>query len=161
MKKMNQTTEQAVYIKTIFTLIFSFISSILGILAVPVLLMILCNVIDYITGLMASPYRKQDINSYKSMKGILKKICMWLLVIVGAIIDQLILYASDLTGIHLPFTFLVACVVAIWIVCNEIISILENIQDMGVEMPGFLEPIVKNIKSQVEHEVKIEDEENE
>ncbi|MCI5952543.1 MAG: phage holin family protein [Anaerostipes sp.] len=158
---MNQTTEQAVYIKTIFTLIFSFISSILGILAVPVLLMILCNVIDYITGLMASPYRKQDINSYKSMKGILKKICMWLLVIVGAIIDQLILYASDLTGIHLPFTFLVACVVAIWIVCNEIISILENIQDMGVEMPGFLEPIVKNIKSQVEHEVKIEDEENE
>lgn len=110
---------------------------------------------------MASPYRKQDINSYKSMKGILKKICMWLLVIVGAIIDQLILYASDLTGIHLPFTFLVACVVAIWIVCNEIISILENIQDMGVEMPGFLEPIVKNIKSQVEHEVKIEDEENE
>lgn len=36
---------------------------------------------------------------------------------------------------HIPFTFLVACIVAIWIICNEIISILENIKDMGVTIP--------------------------
>ncbi|MEY8494039.1 phage holin family protein, partial [Lachnospiraceae bacterium 29-91] len=43
-----------------------------------------------------------------------------------------------------------ACIVALWIICNEIISILENVKDMGVYIPGFLEPLVKNIKSQVE-----------
>lgn len=106
--------------------------------------------IDYATGLMASQNRKEDINSYKSIRGIMKKVCMWLLVVVGAIIDQLLLYASDTIGIALPFTFLVACVVAIWIICNEIISILENVKDMGVILPTFLEPLVKNIKSQVE-----------
>lgn len=46
----------------------------------PVLLMVACNVLDYATGLMASTYRSQDINSYKSIKGIMKKVCMWLLV---------------------------------------------------------------------------------
>ena len=76
--------------------------------------------------------------------------CMWLLIVVGAIIDQTLLYASDIVGITLPFTFLVACIVALWIICNEIISILENVKDMGVSIPGFLEPLVKNIKSQVE-----------
>lgn len=145
--------EQANYIKAFLTAIFAFLTSLLGVLAIPVILMVLCNVIDYATGLMASPFRKEDINSYKSMKGIIKKVCMWLLVIVGAIIDQLLLYASSTFGITLPFTFLIACIVAIWIVCNELISILENVQDMGVAIPTFLEPVVKHIKSQVEDKV--------
>lgn len=145
------------YIKAFFTGVFGMLSSLLGILTVPVLLMVACNVIDYITGLMASPYRSEDINSYKSIRGIMKKVCMWLLVVVGAIIDQLILYASDTVGITLPFTFLVACIVAIWIICNEIISVLENMKDMGVALPAFLQPLVKNIKSQVEDKVKIEE----
>lgn len=130
--------------------LLGFLSSLLGVLALPVLLVVLCNIIDYATGLMASPYRSQDINSYKSIRGIWKKVCMWLLIVVGAIIDQTLLYASDMIGIRMPFTFLVACIVALWIICNEIISILENVKDMGVNIPGFLEPLVKNIKSQVE-----------
>ena len=136
--------------KFIFVAFFGFLSSLLGVLAMPVLLVVLCNIIDYATGLMASPYRSQDINSYKSIRGIGKKICMWLLIVVGAIIDQTLLYASDAVGVRMPFTFLVACIVALWIICNEIISILENVKDMGVNIPGFLEPLVRNIKSQVE-----------
>lgn len=50
---------------------------------------------------------------------------------------------------------LVACIVAIWIICNEIISILENIKDMGVAIPGFLLPIVEHVKSQVEDKADI------
>ena len=136
--------------KVIFAAAFGFLSSLLGVLAMPVLLVVLCNIIDYATGLMASPYRSQDINSYKSIRGIGKKICMWLLIVVGVIIDQTLLYASDTVGIRMPFTFLVACIVALWIICNEIISILENVKDMGVKIPGFLEPLVRIIKSQVE-----------
>ena len=147
--------EQANYIKAIFTAVFAFLSALLGVLAVPVILLVVCNLIDYATGLMASKYRAQDINSYKSIRGIMKKVCMWLLVVVGAVIDQLLLYASQTAGITLPFTFLVACIVAIWIICNEIISILENIKDMGVAIPGFLLPIVEHVKSQVEDKADI------
>ena len=125
------------YIKAFFTAVFALISSVLGVLAVPVLLMVACNVLDYATGLMASTYRSQDINSYKSIRGIMKKVCMWLLVVVGAVIDQLLLYASQTAGITLPFTFLVACIVAIWIICNEIISILGKYQRHGSSNPGI------------------------
>lgn len=138
------------YFKFTFAAFFGFISSLLGALALPVLLVVGCNIIDYITGLMASPYRSEDINSYKSIRGIWKKVSMWLLIVVGAIIDQTLLYASGMAGLALPFTFLAACIVALWIICSEIISILENIKDMGVNIPGFMEPLVKNIKSQVE-----------
>ena len=149
------------YIKAFFTGLFALISSMLGILTVPVLLMVACNVLDYATGLMASTYRSQDINSYKSIRGIMKKVCMWLLVVVGAVIDQLLLYASQTAGITLPFTFLISCIVAIWITCNELISILENIVDIGVTIPTFLLPLVKNIKSQTEEKIHFDNENDE
>lgn len=136
--------------KILTTAIFASLSSILGVLTLPVIIMIGCNIIDYVTGLMAAKYRNESVNSYKSIRGIMKKVCMWLLVVVGAIVDQLLIYATNTVGYELPFTFLVACIVAIWIICNEIISILENIQDMDVDIPTFLLPLVKNIKSQVE-----------
>ena len=104
----------------------------------------------------ASKFRNQEIDSYKGIKGIAKKICMWLLVGVGVIVDQLLSYSADVVGITLPFTFLVACIVAIWLVCNEIISILENINDIGVTLPPFLKPIVSNLKSQVEKKAELE-----
>lgn len=144
-------------IKSTATAVFSVIVSWLGILAIPVFIMVACNIIDYITGLVASKYRDESINSYKSFRGIAKKVCMWLLVIVGALVDQLILYAGKTVGITLPFTFLIACIVAIWIICNEIISILENIKDIGVKLPPFLQPLVKNIKKQVEDKARVGD----
>ena len=39
---------------------------------------------------------------------------------------------------------------AICLLANEIISILENILDIGVEMPPFLLPLVKNVRLTVE-----------
>ncbi|MBS5399427.1 MAG: phage holin family protein [Lachnospiraceae bacterium] len=151
MKKM----EQATAIKAVFTAIFAFLSSLLGVLAIPVILMVVCNLIDYITGLMASPNREEKVSSYKSIRGIMKKVAMWLLVIVGAIIDQLIKYSMDAIGLTMPFTFLIACIVAVWLICNELISILENISDIGVALPGFLEKIVYYIKDQAETKVDI------
>ncbi len=137
-------------IKTVIITFFSFLSSALGVLYIPVLLMAVCNIIDYITGMMAAPGRGEKISAHKGLAGIIKKIAMWLLVIVGAIIDQLLIYSTDVFGAPMPFRFLVACIVAIWIVCNEIISILENITDIGVALPAFLIPLVKNIRSKTE-----------
>ena len=135
--------------KTIFTTIFSAITSWLGILAIPVFVTVACNVIDYITGLIASKYRNEAINSYKSFRGIAKKVSMWLLIVVGALVDQLIHYASSTIGIKLPFNFLIACIVAVWISCSEMISILENIKDIGVKLPPFLQPLVENVKNDI------------
>ena len=133
----------------------------LGVLAVPVLLLVGCNIIDYATGLCAVKYRNDSISSYKSIKGITKKVCMWLLVVVGAFIDALIQYAVECAGIGLAVPFVVATVVAVWLVVNEIISILENMIDIGVKMPPFLRPILKYIKKQVEDKTAIDDAEKE
>lgn len=137
-------------IKAICSSIFGILTGLMGALAVPVILLVFSNIIDYATGLAASKYRGQQISSYKGIRGITKKICMWLLICVGAIVDQLIVYACAQANLIVPFDFAIACVVAIWLICNEVISILENIKDIGVPLPAFLENAVANIKTQIE-----------
>ena len=142
-------------IKGIFIAVGSAISSFLGILFIPVLLMVSCNVIDYITGIIAAPKRGEKINSTIGLQGIFKKIGMWLLVVVGVIIDELISYTINTVGWDIPFTFVVACVVCIWLICNELLSILENLKDIGVPLPAFLAKIVVYIKSKAEQKADI------
>lgn len=148
--------------KIFITTVTGVLSSILGVLYIPVLLMVSSSIIDYITGLIAAKYRADGkISSYKSIKGIYKKILTWLLVVVGALIDILIKYSTIRLGIKLQINFLVAGAVAIWIVCNECISILENIADAGVRIPKFIMPLLKNIKRQTEDNITISDENKE
>ena len=137
-------------IKEIFIAAGTLLSSWLGILYVPVLILVCCNVIDYATVLVAAKYREESVNSYKSIKGIAKKICMWLLVAVGAMLDWLLSYAADTVGISIGLNFVVASVAAVWLIANEIISILENIKDIGAPLPPFLMRLAENVKSQAE-----------
>lgn len=150
------------FLKRTIGAVGSLLSSMLGILYIPVLLLVTCNVVDYTTGLIAAKYRDDGtISSYKSFRGIFKKISMWMLVVVGVVVDQLLKYTTDTIGLNFPFQFLIACIVAVWLICNELISILENIKDAGVNIPAFLLPLVKNIKSQTEASVNMENEDKE
>lgn len=149
-------------IKGVFIGIGGMLSSVLGILYVPVMLLVTCNILDYITGLIAATYRSEDgITSYKSIRGIFKKVSMWMLIVVGAVLDELLVYATNTFGWEIQVNFLIAAITAVWLVLNELISIIENLKDSKVPIPKFLLPLVKNIKKKTEDmvpEQKVEDE---
>lgn len=137
-------------VKVITTTVFAAMFSTVGYLFIPVVLLAACNVIDYATGMAAAGNRKEEINSYRGFKGIVKKVCMWLLIVLGGIVDVLIIYAAQYINPDLRIPFILSIIVAVWLISNEIISILENMIDIGVALPPFLLPIVKRIKKQVE-----------
>lgn len=142
-------------IKAAFIAAFGALFSWLGILAIPVLLLVGMNIIDYGTGLTAAKYREQKVTSYRSIRGIYKKVFMWVLIIIGWVMDILINYTVQYMGLGIKIPFVVATVVTVWLICNEVISTLENLIDIGVDIPPFLMPIVKLIKGQVEDKTKI------
>lgn len=143
-------------VKAAFVAAFSMIFGWLGILAVPVLILAGLNFTDYITGILASKRRNELVTSDKGLWGIVKKIGMWILVGLGWAMDVLINYAGQYVGLSIKLPFVVATIVAVWLICNEIISILENLLDIGVAMPPFLMPLAKMIKGQVEDKTKMD-----
>lgn len=126
------------------------IAAYFGDLYTPFKLLILCNLIDYITGLIAAHKRGERINSYRGIEGISKKICMWLLIAVGMIVDEMIKSGTAAIGIDVKSEVVIACIVSVWLICNEIISILENMSDIGVPMPSFMLPMVKKMTKTLE-----------
>ncbi|MDD3429331.1 MAG: phage holin family protein [Oscillospiraceae bacterium] len=128
----------------------------LGALAIPVYLLVGCNLIDYFTGLSAAPFRDQKRNSRTGIKGIIKKIAMWVLVLIGFFIDMLLAYLADTVGWTLPISYAVAALVCVWLIANELLSIIENISDIGIDVP-FLRPLVEWVKGKAETAGKLED----
>ena len=143
-------------VKAAFIAAFSAIFGWLGILAVPVLILAGLNVTDYITGIVASKRRNEQVTSDKGLWGIVKKVGMWILVGIGWAMDVLINYAGQYVGLTIKLPFVVATIVAVWLICNEIISILENLLDIGVAMPPFLLPLARMIKGRVEDKTKMD-----
>ena len=143
-------------VKAAFVAAFSMIFGWLGILAIPVLILAGLNFTDYITGILASKRRNELVTSDKGLWGIVKKIGMWILVGLGWAMDVLINYAGQYVGLSIKLPFVVATIVAVWLICNEIISILENLLDIGVAMPPFLMPLARMIKGQVEDKTKMD-----
>lgn len=136
--------------KAVCVAAFGLLSSWLGVLAIPVYVLVACNIMDYITGLAAAHRRNQKVSSYVGVLGIAKKVCMWLLIAVGAVVDWLLLYCGASLGFEIHLPMLAASLVAVWLICNEIISILENVGDIGVPLPGFLTKIIQGLKSKIE-----------
>ncbi|MGO5053594.1 phage holin family protein [Lachnospiraceae bacterium LCP25S3_G4] len=146
--------EEVNKIKALITVFFAALTSLFGILAIPIFVLVVCNVIDYFTAIPAAPKRGEKVNSKKGMAGIFKKVIMYMLIIVASVLDMLIAHTGSIIGITLPFSYGIACIVTIWLALNEMISILENVSDMGVQLPPFLMPIIKYVKSQVEDKTK-------
>ncbi|MFI3115569.1 MAG: phage holin family protein [Clostridia bacterium] len=142
--------DELIEVKAVFVAFFTFLNIKLGSYAMPIYMLLCMEILDYITGIWAAPYRDEKITSYKSFRGILKKVCILLLVGVGIIIDWLILYAGDSIGINLNdigIKYAFTSVIAIWLIANEIISFLENLIDIGVAVPSFLKTAIDKIKS--------------
>lgn len=127
----------------------STIVSALGLLVIPLILLLAANLTDYATGIMASYSIGKQITSDESRKGIFKKVSMYMLVVVGFILDIILVYATSSIGIDFMIPNIIACTVAVWLVLNELISITENCLALGIEVP-FLVPLLKLVKGKVE-----------
>jgi toxin secretion/phage lysis holin len=130
--------------------VFGFISAWFGILAIPMVILIVLNIIDYITGISAAHSRGQNISSKTGIAGIKKKVGQWCLVLIGYLIDIMLTVGISSTGFTSPVSCIVATLVAAWLIFNEIISVLENLGDIGVPVPGFLLSLSKKLKAEIE-----------
>ena len=118
-------------------------------LLVPVLVLLVVMVLDYITG-MAKAWHAGELSSRVGLWGILKKVGYLVIVGVACVVDWLLRYGADSLGWNWPVDFLFASIVIIWLVINELLSILENVSAIGAPVPGFMQALLKKLKVHTE-----------
>lgn len=99
---------------------------------------LLLNVLDWLTGwYKARRLSKED--SKVGLKGILKKMGYWVIILVAFLMPALFInLGQDLLGINLDFLLLLGWFTLACLLVNEIRSILENLVECGYNVPAFL-----------------------
>ena len=121
----------------------------LGIVSIPIIMLIFAMIIDYITGMLAASYNS-ELSSKKGIKGIVKKVGYLALVLASMIIDWLISQGLQQININLHYSVFFAVLVTVWLIINELISVLENLSRMGVPIPNFLKKLIDRLKNTVD-----------
>ena len=121
----------------------------LGIVSIPIIMLICAMIIDYITGMLAASYNS-ELSSKKGIKGIVKKVGYLALVLASMIIDWLISQGLQQINVDLHYSVFFAILVTVWLIINELISVLENLSRMGVPIPNFLKKLIDRLKNTVD-----------
>lgn len=138
------------FLQILFAMVTGAIVAYLNVLLVPFLVLIIVMIIDYVTG-MAQAYVSHTLNSRIGVVGIIKKISYITAVAVGIVADYLISSALTEVGIDIKINYCIGMIVTIWLIINELISVLENLAEIGIPLPNFLVSIVKRLKIVVEN----------
>lgn len=125
------------------------ISAYMRLIFIPLVVLAAVMIIDYMSGMLKA-WGNDELSSKVGLKGIIKKLCYLMLVCVAGVVDWLIFSGLKQVGISLDFGFCFGLIVVIWLIINELISILENLEALHVPMPTFLVNIIKHLKQSVE-----------
>jgi len=137
------------FIRILFAGAVGALAAYFNVLLVPLVVLVAVMLIDYITG-MAGASCTGQLNSRVGVMGIVKKAGYLALVAVGMVVDYLIASALVSIGIDLQINYCFGMIITIWLIINELISILENLGEMNIPLPGFLVNMIKTLKSRVE-----------
>ena len=115
---------------------------------IPIGILCLVMLIDYITGVHAA-YVNGVLSSRTGILGILKKLSYLAMVAVACVIDYVVASVGSQVGVVVSVQF-VALLVIFWLIVNELISILENVDRIGGPVPPFVVKLLYRLKGSVE-----------
>lgn len=144
-------------IQVLFATAVGAVTAYFNVLIVPIAVLMAVMLIDYITGLTEA-FVNKEISSRTGVIGIIKKVGYFAVVAVAMVVDYLITSALMQCGINLQINYCFGMIATIWLIINELISILENLAEIGVPLPQFLTAIVKKLKISVETKTTLESE---
>ncbi len=140
-------------IQTLFAAALGALAAYFHVLLIPLCVLTAVMLMDYISG-MAAAWSTKTLNSRAGVAGIVRKVGYLALVAVGMAVDYLITSALLQVGVDLQINDCFGMIVTIWLIINELISILENLGRIGIPLPDFLVRIVKRLKNNVDNKTK-------
>ena len=132
----------------------------MGALAVPIIVLMVMMIIDYLSG-MSAAWSEGTLSSKVGAKGIVKKVGYMALIVVAMGVDYLIYSGIAAANIEVGYNMWFGLLVAVWLIINEMISILENLSKVGVPVPKFLITVIEKLKISTEKRTEREEKKDE
>lgn len=136
-------------LKAVLSAVIALLSAYFSVMLIPLAVLFFAMIADYISG-VAAAWFCGTLNSKAGKHGAVKKVCYMLLVAAAGIIDWVIYRGLSQVGIEYSVRYYFGLLVTVWLILNEILSILENCTRIGLPVPAFIKPLAKRLKILVE-----------
>lgn len=104
---------------------------------------------DFVTGMMKGKVNG-DLNSKAMHRGIVRKGAEMLFLCVGFIADNFLAYALSAYNVSFAEGMVFSLFVGCYLILNETISIMENMVEMGVNVPEWLAKDLRAYKDKMD-----------
>lgn len=101
---------------------------------------------DIATGFIAAWYNK-EVSSKVLRRGLINKIFYIVFIWIGVLADAVVL---EVTGSYIEIgdnVFLIRNVIVIYLMLEELVSVLENASNMGIPVPMWLRSVLKQVSN--------------
>ena len=137
-------------LKAVFVTALAGILAYFRIIAIPILVLFVFMIIDYITGISAA-WVKCELSSRTGFADILKKVMHFALIAVGIGTDWVVNFGLSAIDVPFEYGYLIGLFITVWLIINELMSILENIGRInGNAYPKFLKKLLSHIKRAID-----------
>lgn len=100
------------------------------------------NITDWITG-WTNAKKKNEGSSAKGIRGIAKKTGYWVIIALAFGCSMVFIKLGEILGINLGFMIWMGWFTLATLIVNEVVSILENLTNLGYKVPYIL---IKGLK---------------
>ena len=139
------------HVKIIIATIGGMGASFFGAYAPIFLCVVVAICFDVVTGLVKSKITGTPINSEKGTVGFWKKMALFLALFFGVFLDVFIPIMLGIVDLNLPFKLPIGTVVGCYIVINESISIIENINTAAPNaLPKWIKKLLQGAGSTID-----------
>lgn len=131
-----------------------------GLLLPAIVLLIILMIVDFISGMLAAKKEALDHpnnkrygwSSKKSIIVIYKKFSYILIILVAVSTDYIIYKFLNEIDINFEYKSLFSLLITIWLVINELLSILENSGVLGAKLPSILKKVLLRLRNNIDEE---------
>ena len=139
--------------RTLFAAALGALAAYAGVLLAPLCVLAVVMVLDYATGIAAA-WSCKLLSSRVGVKGIVKKVAYLALVAVGMVVDYLISSALLRVGVDIQINYCFGMMISVWLIINELLSILENLGKLGIPLPDFLLKAIERLRDGADRRTK-------
>ena len=136
-------------LKTVIASFVGVVSYLVGSFSQLIIVLIFLMLFDYVTGIMAA-YFSGTLSTREGVKGVIKKMCFMIVIMMGFFLDFITSYLSGKVGLQISTNGMFGIAVICYLTSVEGISIVKNLDEIGVPIPQFLKSAFEKLKEQSE-----------
>lgn len=126
------------------------ISFITNSISIPMVVLLILILLDYILGIAASIKEDQKFELSKAIWGLIKKIGYAVLILLAILVDLLLIQGINEIGLEVPFKAIFAVAATVYCCGVELFSGCRHLITLGVPVPAFLIKVAEFLKEKPE-----------